>query len=51
MSEDVLIGVDGGGTKTVACVVDREGNLLGSSSNFNHITIHFAWIQSLIFSF
>jgi N-acetylglucosamine kinase-like BadF-type ATPase len=29
----VLLGVDGGGTKTHACVVDLEGNILGTAAN------------------
>jgi predicted NBD/HSP70 family sugar kinase len=41
MNGDVLIGVDGGGTKTVACVVDPEGKLLGSSFIFNDNAFHF----------
>ena len=29
----VFLGVDGGGTKTHACVVDLEGNILGTAAN------------------
>ena len=29
----VILGIDGGGTKTHACVVDLEGNVLGTAAN------------------
>ncbi|MGI9226592.1 MAG: BadF/BadG/BcrA/BcrD ATPase family protein [Candidatus Nanopelagicaceae bacterium] len=29
----VILGIDGGGTKTHACVVDLEGNILGTAAN------------------
>lgn len=29
----VILGIDGGGTKTHACIVDLEGNILGTAGN------------------
>ena len=29
----VFLGVDGGGTKTHACIVDLDGNILGTAAN------------------
>ena len=30
---EVFLGVDGGGTKTHACIVDLQGNILGTAAN------------------
>ena len=34
-----ILGIDGGGTKTIACAADKDGNILGPRKRVQPITI------------